>query len=1054
MDFLDKRISVICDELKRLSVKQKIPITTWQIKPGNYLTPAEADAAAEPYAEFGHQETYDLTRYLMGGYKDDPDSAVNNKISHWYGPDKHYWFRTEITVPESFAGRSLWLHIQSQIEEWDDAKNPQFLVFVDGVVTQCADMNHRDVLLARQAEAGRTYRIDLQAYTGILHAELNLLCDLREIDPEIEGLYYDMVVPLRAFGRLDPDGKPRHDLERVLNEAVNILDLRTPYDDSFYATVADARAYLAKALYTDLAGHDEVIASCIGHTHIDVAWWWTVAQTEEKTCRSFSTVLRLMEQYPNYKFMSSQPQLYAFLKARYPELFEQIKARVAEGRWEPEGGMWVEADCNLTSGESLVRQFIYGKRFFKDEFGVDNRMLWLPDVFGYSGALPQIMKQCGIDYFMTTKLAWNQINKIPYDTFLWRGIDVTEVLTHLVTTLDLGQDPTKNFFTTYNGQLHPDAIMGGWQRYQQKDINNDILISYGYGDGGGGPTREMLETSIRMEKGIEGIPKVRQAFARTFFDDLKERVSGNRRLPTWEGELYFEYHRGTLTSMARNKRANRKSELGMMDLELLSVLTAAKLGYPKDELDKMWRQILINQFHDILPGSSIHEVYEVTKAQYAALAEKLSGMIGERLAALTPAGDGVTVFNTTGFARNDVVTLPGVEAEALADETGRTYPVQKTADGAVVYLENLPSKGRKGFAKVASAAAASPFTLSADSHTLDTPFYTVRFDETGRIASMFDKDARREVFQDGQTGNAMRVFEDKPIYYDNWDIDNFYTEKFWEVTDLKEFTWTENGPVRATLHLVRNFSHSTICQDIHFYANLRRVDFVTTVDWHEHQSLLKVFFPANVHTDQATFEIQYGNLTRKTFSNTSWDRARFESCGQKWCDVSEGHYGVSVLNDCKYGHSVKDGCIGLTLIKSGIEPNPVTDQEVHHFTYALFPHQEGWQAGGTVRQAFFLNQPALVTAGGTADAGESLASVDVPNVVLETIKQAEDGDGVILRMYECENALTPVTLTWAKPFTSAEAENCIEQKTGEVEVSGNQIRFTIKPYEVKTIRIR
>ena len=473
MFFVDKRIGVICDELQKLSVKQKVPITTWQIKPGNYLTPAEADAAEAPYAEFGHQESYDLVRYLKGGYEG--DSAVNSHISHWYGPDRHYWFRTEVTVPESFAGKSLWLHIQSQIEEWDDAKNPQFLVFVDGVVTQGADMNHRDVLLAREAEAGRTYRIDLQAYTGILHAELNLLCDLREIDPEIEGLFYDMVVPLRAFGRLEPDGKPRHDLERVLNEAVNLLDLRTPYDDSFYASVAATRAYLAKALYTDLAGHDEVIASCIGHTHIDVAWWWTVAQTEEKTCRSFATVLRLMEQYPNYKFMSSQPQLYAFLKARYPELFEQIKARVAEGRWEPEGGMWVEADCNLTSGESLVRQFIYGKRFFKNEFGVDNRILWLPDVFGYSGALPQIMKQCGIDYFMTTKLAWNQVNKIPYDTFMWRGIDGTEVLTHLVTTLDLGQDPTKNFFTTYNGQLHPDAIMGGWQRYQQKDINNDKI---------------------------------------------------------------------------------------------------------------------------------------------------------------------------------------------------------------------------------------------------------------------------------------------------------------------------------------------------------------------------------------------------------------------------------------------------------------------------------------------------------------------------------------------------------------------------------------------------
>ena len=1052
MDFLDKRIGVICDELKRLSVKQKVPITTWQIKPGNYLTPAEADAAEAPYAEFGHQETYDLTRYLMGGYQG--DGAVNTQIAHWYGPDKHYWFRTEVTVPESFAGKSLWLHIQSQIEEWDDAKNPQFLVFVDGVVTQGADMNHRDVLLAREAEAGRTYRIDLQAYTGILHAELNLLCDLREIDPEIEGLYYDMVVPLRAFGRLDPDGKPRHDLERVLNEAVNILDLRTPYDDSFYATVADARAYLAKALYTDLAGHDEVIASCIGHTHIDVAWWWTVAQTEEKTCRSFSTVLRLMEQYPNYKFMSSQPQLYAFLKARYPELFEQIKARVAEGRWEPEGGMWVEADCNLTSGESLVRQFIYGKRFFKDEFGVDNRVLWLPDVFGYSGALPQIMKQCGIDYFMTTKLAWNQINKIPYDTFLWRGIDGTEVLTHLVTTLDLGQDPTKNFFTTYNGQLHPDAIMGGWQRYQQKDINNDILISYGYGDGGGGPTRDMLETSIRMEKGIEGIPKVRQAFARTFFDELAERVEGNRRLPTWEGELYFEYHRGTLTSMARNKRGNRKSELGMMDLELLSVLAADKVAYPKEEMDALWRVILINQFHDILPGSAIHEVYEVTRGEYASIAEKIAAMKAERLAALTPAGEGVTVFNTTGFARNDVVTLPGVQAEALADETGRTYPVQQTADGAVGYLEKLPAKGRRGFAKAAAQAVEAPFALSADGHTLETPFYTVRFDENGQIAAMFDKDARREVFKAGQAGNALRVFEDKPIYYDNWDIDNYYTEKFWDVTDVKDFTWTENGPVRATLHIERSFSKSTICQDIHFYANLRRVDFVTTVDWKEHQHLLKVFFPADVHTDQATFEIQYGNLTRKTHSNTSWDRARFESCGQKWCDVSEGHYGVSVLNDCKYGHSVKDGCIGLTLIKSGIEPNPVTDQEVHTFTYALYPHQEGWQAGGTVPQAYFLNQPALAVAGGSAGAGVSLAGVDVPNVVLETVKQAEDGDGVILRLYECENAKTPVTLTWNKPFAAAEADNCIEEKTGDVEVSGNQIRFTIKPYEVKTIRIR
>ena len=1054
MEFLDKRIQVICDELQRLSVRQRAPITAWQIKPGNYLTPAEADAAEAPYALFDHQETYDLKKFLTGGYNGQPYEAVNAKIAHWYGPDQHYWFRTEVAVPESYAGRSLYLHLQTQIEEWDDAKNPQFLVFVDGQVTQGADMNHRDILLAEHAEAGRTYRIDLQAYTGILHAELSLLADIREIDPEIEGLFYDLVVPLRAFGRLDPDGQPRHKLEHVLNEAVNLLDLRTPYDENFDRTVREARAYLAKALYTDLAGHDEVIASCIGHTHIDVAWWWTVAQTEEKTCRSFATVLHLMDQYPNYRFMSSQPQLYAFLKARYPELFEQIKARVAEGRWEPEGGMWVEADCNLTSGESLVRQFIYGKRFFKNEFGKDNRVLWLPDVFGYSGALPQIMKQCGIDYFMTTKLAWNQVNKIPYDTFMWRGIDGTEVLTHLVTTVDLGQDPTKNFFTTYNGQLHPDSIMGGWQRYQQKDINNDILISYGYGDGGGGPTRDMLETSKRMEKGILGIPKVRQVFARQFFEELDQRVSHNRRLPTWEGELYFEYHRGTLTSMGRNKRANRKCELGMMDLELLSVLAAPQLDYPQEEMDALWRVILINQFHDILPGSSIHEVYEVTKKEYAETAGKIAALTAERLAALTPEGEGVTVFNTTGFERDDIVELGENAPAALQDETGRVYPVQRTENGAVAYLTGLPAKGLRSYSAAPAAAAQTPFTLSADGHVLETPFYTVRFDEYGQMASLFDKENRREVFKPGQPGNALRAFEDKPMYYDNWDVDVFYTEKSWDVTGLTAFTWTENGPVRATLHIERPYSHSVIKQDIHFYADSRRIDFDNTVDWNEHQTLLKAFFPANVHTDYATFDVQFGNLTRKTFQNTSWDRARFESCGQKWCDVSEGHYGVSVLNDCKYGHSVKEGCIGLTLIKSGVEPNPVTDQETHWFTYALYPHAEGWQQAGTVRQAYFVNQKALAARGGAAAPAQGLASVDAPNVVLETVKQAEDGDGVILRLYECDNALTPVTLTWNRPFHAAHACNCLEEPAGEVETAGRAIRFTMKPYEIKTIRIQ
>lgn len=1029
MRFLDKRITVICDELKKIQVKQTVPIEEWEYKEGAYITPQEADAAETPWKQF------------------------DCHTMHWYGPDKHYWFRATVTTPDSLDGKAMWMHVMTQIEEWDDAKNPQFLLFVNGEPVQGIDMNHREVFLREKARAGEKLTLDLQAYTGTLHSEFQLFVNLHEIDARITKLYYDLKTPLDAFTRMDEDDKTRKDIETVLNETVNLLDLRTPYSEDFYRSLEAASAYIDKALYTDMAGYKDVIASCIGHTHIDVAWWWTVAQTREKVGRSFATVLKLMEEYPNYQFMSSQPQLYWFLKERYPELYAQVKQRVAEKRWEPEGGMWVEADTNLTSGESLVRQFVYGKRFFREEFGVDNRILWLPDVFGYTGALPQIMKKCGIDYFMTTKLSWNQINKVPYDTMRWRGIDGTEVLTHLITTLGIKQ-PKENFFTTYNGLLHPDAIMGGWERYQNKDINNDILISYGYGDGGGGPTREMLETSIRMEKGVKGIPMVRQVFARTYFDELAARVEGSRRLPVWEGELYFEYHRGTLTSMGRNKKSNRKTELGLMDLELLSVLARGKAEYPSAELESMWKTALLNQFHDILPGSSIHEVYEVTKAEYAAIAAQMAALSEQRMRALAGEGESVTLFNTTGTERDDVVLLGECGAQSLTDSEGNVYPVQQTAQGAAAFVRGLPAKGWKRFAKSGAAAVTKPFALT-DSHTLETPYYTVHFAENGEIDRLYDKENDREVVQSGKTLNALRMYEDKPIYYDNWDIDIYYTEKSWPVDAIDRMEWTELGAVRAVLTLERHESKSTVKQNIIFYADKRRIDFETHLDWKEHQTIMKAHFPVAVHTDEATFDIQFGNLTRKVHTNTSWDEARFESCGQKWIDLSEGHYGVSLMNDCKYGHSVKDSNMALTLVKSGIEPNPVTDQEEHDFTYAIYPHAGGWREAGTVAEAYRLNQPvrALLQTGSDGDSRFSLASVDAPNVVLETIKQAEDGNGIILRLYESENALTKAHVTVNSPFTKAEVCDLLETPEAQAPAENGVVSVTLKPYEIVTLRL-
>lgn len=1047
MYYIEQRIQVICNQLAHFRFRESRSLPDWQYKKGQFFRPEEAEAASDPWEKFDCQT---MRWYADYAGTDQFEGKFQGQSTDFHGiPGTHYWFRSRVTIPRDFAGKSVWLRIHTQIEEWDDGKNPQFLVFINGQVVQGADMNHREVLLSRQAQGGQTLDVDIQAYTGTLHREFAFLADLYVLDEEINHLYYDLLVPLQAFPRMEEDSKLRLDIRTVLNDTINLLDLRQPYSREFYASLRRAQAHITRELYEKMGGWDQVVATCIGHTHIDVAWWWTVAQTREKVVRSFATVLKLMEEYPNYKFMSSQPVLYDFLKQRYPELYEKIKQRVAEGRWETEGGMWLEADCNLTSGESLVRQFLYGKRFFREEFGQDSKILWLPDVFGYSGALPQIMKKSGVDYFMTTKLAWNQINRIPNDTFLWRGIDGSEVLTHLITTLGVGQDPKESFFTTYNGMLHPDAIMGGWERYQNKEINNDILISYGYGDGGGGPTRQMLETSQRMEQGIRGIPKVRQETARTYFDQLNRRVKDNRRLETWEGEFYFEYHRGTYTSMARNKRGNRKSELAMMDLETLGVLSG---DYPAQAATRLWRDvILLNQFHDILPGSSIAEVYDVTKQEYAALEQEVSGLIQARLEALAGAGDGVTVFNTLGFARSDVVRLGQLSAQALEDGAGRRYPVQQTAAGAVAYLENLPAKGYVTLRR-AEGQAPSPFLRRDDFH-LETPYYSVTLDSKGRFASLLDKEHDRELMKPGTLGNLLRVYEDKPIYYDNWDIDRYYTEKHYDVEDLQSLAWTEDGPVQTTLELCYGFCGCTLRQRIHFYANTRRIDFETVVDWKLHQHLLKAEFPLDIHTDEATFDVQFGNVTRKVHANTSWDKARFESCGQKWMDYSEGHYGVSLLNDCKYGHSVLEGVVALTLIKSGVEPNPNADVETHRFTYALYPHGETWKQAGTVQESYKLNQPAYVLPAGTPGKTYSYAAVDKSNVILETVKQAEDGQGTILRLYECENARTKFTLTVPPTTTQACITNLLEEPQHPLTVTNGQIPCTIHPYEILTIRI-
>ena len=792
--------------------------------------------------------------------------------------------------------------------------------------------------------------------------------------------------------------------------------------------------------------------------------------TEDKAVRSFSTVLELMKEYPEYVFMSSQPQLYKYVKKNAPDVYEQIKERVKEGRWEPDGGMFVEADCNIASGEALVRQFVHGQRFFKEEFGVDNEILWLPDVFGYSAALPQILQKCGIPYFMTTKISWNEFNKMPYDTFEWEGIDGSRVLTHFVPTRDYNKAAVEGgteteHFTTYNGYINPSQMKGAWARYSQKYLNEEVLCSFGFGDGGGGPTKDMLENQRRLAKGLPGMPRTKMSTAKEFFHVLDKHVTGKKYLPTWVGELYLEYHRGTYTSMARNKKFNRKAEFAYQNEEMYAMLDAQTAGgaYPEKELHEGWEVILRNQFHDILPGSSIKEVYDDSKAEYEGIFAENKALTDATLAHIA-AGvkapkHSLVVYNPNSAAAYDLVTftVPEGMGEPAVYDGETKLAVQKTADGAYVFFAaGVPGKGYKTYNVKEEAADTTP-TMEVSTKVMENEFFKVEYNEKGQFAKIYDKKAERDVLKPGEAGNVIVSYEDRPHNYDAWDVNNYYTEKSWDIDQVSAMEVVENGPVRACVKVERKYLDSTITQFIYLYHDIPRIDIKNVIDWKEHQIFVKDYFPIDVHTNEATFDIQYGNVKRDTHDNTSWDFAKFEVCHHKWMDVSEDGYGVSMLNDCKYGVGVRNGVIGMSMLKSAIHPNPEADKELHEFTYSIYPHQGGWREAGTVKQAYQINNPLTCSwkenEGGTLAPEYSLVSSDQDNAVIEVVKKAEDSDAVIVRLYECYNRRTPVTLIFGKELTSVVECNMMEEGADPVEFTGNQATFEMKPYEIKTLKV-
>ena len=976
--------------------------------------------------------------------------------SEWGGEHRWWDFRFNVTAPEGYTGKQLFLEITTGCEGAWDATNPQFLAYVDGKVRQAIDTNHTTVLLGSDVKPGTVFSIYLKGYC---QTDAGNFARMRartiEVAENVMQLYYDVRVPLEAAELLPRETRPRLLAFQAMSDALNQLDLRDPGSDEFYKSVDAAREYMKREYYDKLCDKEpEVIANCVGHTHIDVAWLWDLEQTRHKAVRSFSTVIELMRRYPEYIFMSSQPVLYKFVKEDAPELFEEIKKRVEEGRWECEGGMWLEADCNIAGGESLVRQLLHGQEFFRKEFGKKNEILWLPDVFGYSAALPQILKKSGIKYFMTTKLSWSEYNKTPYDTFMWKGLDGSEVLTHFVPTRDLVGDEhhALSYYTTYNGDVNPSQIAGGWNRFQQKDLDNQFLVSYGFGDGGGGPTDKMLEYQRRMSHQMPGMPKTRQSTAHKFFEELGERVGGNKRLPKWSGELYLEYHRGTYTAVAKNKRNNRKIEIELRETELWCSL-AEKFGleYPADMLHKIWECVLTLQFHDILPGSSIKKVYDDSDKIYAGCFDKLKELkeAAQKVISDHAAGD-VVAFNSMDERRDDVLWFDApAGVTALKDASGNVYPVERTVRGCCAAVAGVPAMGVKAFEYVCGEESTEQ--LSVTESGFETPYFKGEFDGKGRIKSLIDLRNGRQVAK--APLNDIICYENKPHNYDAWDINIYYNEHSWVVDDLKSFKVVANGPVLAIVRAEYAYEHSTIAQDIIIYKTLPRIDFATTVDWKEKQYLLKAHFPVDVFYNAATYDVQYGNVTRATHKNTSWDVARFEVCHHKWMDVSESGYGVSILNDCKYGCSIDENSMALTLLKSSTHPAPDADQCLHTFTYSLMPHMGDWRKGNTISQAYSLNMPMTAhVSGGKGEQELTTYSTDTPGVIIESVKQQLDGQNTIVRMYECYGARvqTRLTLPAAKHVYLT---NLMEQADRELPIENGQVVLDFKPYEIVTVMV-
>ncbi|MFF8970821.1 alpha-mannosidase [Streptomyces sp. NPDC014995] len=959
----------------------------------------------------------------------------------WGPPWGTTWFRMRGRVPAGWAGKRVEAVIDlGFVGDWPGNQAEALVHLPDGRPLKAVNPLNQYVPVGNPASGGERidYLVEAASNPDILANDFSAptplgdvrtagdrplytfrRADLAVLDEEVWHLDLDLQVLRGLMVHLGEHEPRRHEILHALDRAMDALDL-----DDVSGSAPAVREVLAPVLARPAHASAHTISG-VGHAHIDSAWLWPIRETKRKTSRTFSNVTSLADEYDDFIFACSQAQQYAWVRDHYPHVWARIQESVKKGQWAPVGGMWVEADGNLPGGEAIARQLVHGKRFFIEHFGIETKGVWLPDSFGYTAAYPQLARLAGNEWFLTQKISWNQTNKFPHHTFWWEGIDGTRIFTHFPP------------IDTYNARFSGEEMDRAVRNYAEKGAGTRSLAPFGWGDGGGGPTREIMERARRLAD-LEGSPKVVVEHPDDFFAKAREEYPD---APVWNGELYLELHRATYTSQARTKQGNRRSEHRLREAELwatTAALHAPGYAYPYEKLDRLWKTVLLHQFHDILPGSSIAWVHREAEAEYARVAQELEALTAEAVAAL--GGGGPRVFNTSPFDRAEVV---------------------RTADGAPVYVE-VPANGSAPLADAgAHAGAEPPQPVTVSGRVLDNGLVRIQVADDGTLSSVYDLRAGREVLAD--RGNLLRLHTDLPNYWDAWDIDKHYKNRYTDLLEAQSVTVVEEDPLVGAIRVTRSFGKgSTITQTITLRAGSPRIDIETDIDWHETEKILKAAFPVDVRAPHSSAEIQFGHVQRPTHTNTSWEAARFEVAGHRWVHVGEPGYGVAVINDSTYGHDVsrtvrEDGgtttTVRLSLVRAPRIPDPEADQGRHRFTYALLP---GASIEDAVAEGYSLNLPLRVA--NAAGAPGPVVSVAGEGVTVEAVKLADDASGdVVVRLYECRGGRARGVLRTGFPLAGAQVTDLLERplEDPDADVDGDgAVAVTLRPFQVLTLRLK